>query len=106
MMVSQAVRNARKAAQLKRLEKKGDEDYPQFYANQPQQLVKAQANEQIRLDKLAVKETVEALQIAEITGEGLLAAQEKATVAQLVLKKHMEAEKLNTQITLSSVGET
>ncbi len=102
MIVSQIVRDARKKAQLDRLGRKGDTDYPQFYANQPQQLVKAQANEQIRVDKLAVSKTAEALQVAEITGEGLLAAQEKATVAQLVLRKHMEAQQPSNQITLSS----
>lgn len=106
MMVSQTVRDARKKAQLNRLDRKGDKDYPQFYANQPQQLVKAQANEQIRLDKLAVRETAEALQIAEITGEGLLAAQEKATVAQLVLRKHLDVQQPNSQISLHSVGES
>ncbi len=105
MIVSQKVRDARKKAQLNRLDRKGDEDYPQFYANQPQQLVKAQAHEQIRLDKLAVKETAEALQIAEITGEGLLSAQEKATVARLVLNKHLDVQHPNSQISLHSVGE-
>lgn len=106
MIVSQIVRAARKKAQLDRLSRKGDADYPQFYANQPQQLVKAQANEQIRLDKLTVRKTTEALQIAEITGEGLAAAQEKATVAQLVLRRHMEVQQPNSQINLSSLGET
>lgn len=104
MLVSQAVRDARKKAQLKRLAKKGDDDYPEFYANQPQQRAKARANAQITLDKLKVVETAEALQIAEITGEGLLAAQEKATVARLVLQKHVEAQRPSTYITLSSVA--
>lgn len=106
MITSQAVRDARKKAQLDRLSRKGDEDYPRFYANQPKQLVKAKANEQIRLDKLSVKETAEALQISEITGEGLLSAQEKATVAQLVLRKHLDAQQPNAQINLSSTGES
>jgi len=101
MITTQAVRDARKKAQLARLAKKGDADYPQFYAKQPQQLVKAQENEQIRLDRLAVKDTAEALQIAEITGEGLLAAQEKVTVAQLVLRKRLDAQEPNAQITLT-----
>ena len=106
MMTSQMVRDARKRAQLNRLDRKVNKDYPQFYANQPQQLVKAQANEQIRLDKLAVRETAEALQIAEITGEGLLLAQEKATVAQLVLRKHLDVQQPNSRISLNSVGES
>jgi len=103
MIVSQAVRDVRKKAQLARLEKKGKKDYPEFYAKQPQQLVKAQANEQIRLDRLSVRETAEALQIAEITGEGLLEAQEKAAVARLVLQRHIEAQRPNSQITLRGV---
>jgi len=101
MITSQAVRDARKKAQLDRLARKGDADYPQFYAKQPQQLVKAQENEQIRLDKVAVRDTAEALQISEITGEGILSAQEKATVAQLVLKKHLDAQQPNVQISLT-----
>ena len=106
MIVSQKIRDARKKAQLERLSRKGDADYPQFYANQPQQLVKAQANEQIRLDRVTVKETAEALQIAEITGVGLLAAQEKATIAKLVLSKRLYAQQPNAQITLLSTGES
>ena len=104
MRGSEAVRAARKKAQLARLAKKGDKNYPEFYANQPLQLVKARANEQIRLDRLEVARTYEVLQIAEITGDGLLEAQEKAAIARLVLEKHIEAQRPNARIMLSSVG--
>ena len=101
MIATEAVRKARKKAQMDRLKAKTKDDYPAYYANMPQQLVKAKANEQIRNDKAEVRATQEALQIAEITGKNLLAAQEKATVAILVLEKHEAAERPNPSIILT-----
>lgn len=103
MILSQAVRDVRKTAQLARLAKKGDPDYPQYFANLPPQLAKAKANEQIRLDRLEVKKTSEVLQIAQIDGEGLLRAQEKAAVALLVLERHIDEQQPTARISLGGV---
>jgi hypothetical protein len=108
MIGSEKVRAARKKQQLARLKAKGKKDaaetYPAYYAAMPAQKVKAAAAEQIRLDRQDVKDTAEALQIAEITGDGLLAAQEKHEVAKRVLAIHVAAEQPNAQMTLTAAG--
>lgn len=107
MIVSEKVRAVRKTAQKDRLKEKAKakkNGYAEYYANMPQQLVKAKAQQQIHADRQEVKDTLEAVQISEITGEGLLNAQEKYTVAKLVLEKHEAAERPNPQIVLTAVG--
>ena len=70
MIASEAVRATRKKQQLERIAAKSNPDtaesYPTYYANMPQQKVKAAAQRQIRLDRVEVTATAEALQIAEI----------------------------------------
>lgn len=106
MMASPAVRAARKKAHLARLKAKREnpEDYPAYFANQPQQIMRAQAEAEIRVARQEVVNTAEAVQIAEITGEGLVEAQEKATIARLVLQKRIEAMRPKPQLTLTAVG--
>lgn len=107
MIGSEKVRAARKKQQLNRVKRKDKakgNEYAEFYAALPAQLVKAKANEQIRLDRQDVKDTLETLLIAEIDGEGLLSAQEKHTVAKLVLEKHEAAQRPNPQIVLTAAG--
>ncbi len=89
MIASPRVRAARKEMQLKRLAAKEDdpEGYPEFYANQPFELVKAARQEEVRVARTGLVEANEDLQIAEITGEGLAAAQEAAAIAALVVEK-------------------
>ena len=104
MLGSAKVRAARKAAQKARLKKKGSKDYPEFYAKQPQQLVKAAAQAKIQIKKQELNEAIETLQVAEITGEGLLVAQEAAQIARLVVNKLEDAERPSTQIQLTAAG--
>ena len=87
MSNSPEVQAARKKMQLARLEKKGDADYPEFYANQPMQKVRAQKNADSHAARDALKAANLALEIAEITGEGLQAAQEAQAIAALVAER-------------------
>lgn len=68
MKLSKAVRAARKKAQLARLERKGDTDYPSFYANQPFQQAKAKRNAEIVQARNDLKAAEEALAVARIAG--------------------------------------
>lgn len=107
MIGSGKVRAARKTAQKARLaaKKKGKgNDYAEFFANQPQQLVKAQVNEQIHTARDELKDAIEALGIAEITGEGLFAAQETAHVSQLYLNKLIASKAPGVTMALTAVG--
>ncbi len=106
MIGSSKVRAARKKQQLERLKRKKSKgnEYAEYYANMPMQLVKAKANEQIRTDHQEVKDTLEALLIAQIDGEGLLMAEEKHTVAKLVLEKHVAAERPTARMVLTAAG--
>ncbi len=104
MAVSERVQKARKAAQIARLKKKGSKDYPEYYANQPLQRVKAAANKEIRRAKQAVVEAREDLEVAEITGEGLESAQEALVVTRLVVEKLEAAKRESPGAVLSSAG--
>ncbi len=107
MIGSPKVREARKVAQKARIaaKKKGKgNDYAKFFANQPQQLVKAQINEKIHAARDELKDAAEALQIAEITGDGLLAAQEAAQVANLYLSKLLASKAPGAAMALTAVG--
>jgi len=87
MAAPKTVAEARKQMQTARLKKKGDKDYPKFYANQPVQLVKAQANAQFKGAQATLRAANETLAIAEITGEGLEEAQKAQAIAALVVQK-------------------
>ncbi len=104
MKGSAKVRAVRKKAQLARLKRKEDADYPAYYAKMPQQKVKAAAAAEIRESRQALTAAIEALAIAEITGKGLLQAQEQATVARLVLEKLEAAQRPDARISLTAVG--
>lgn len=107
MICSEAVRTVRKKAQLERLDAKAGatgNEYAEYFANLPQQRVAAQVNEQIRADREDVKDKVEALQIAEITGEKLLKSQEELQIALLVLQKHEDAKNTPSSPTLTAGG--
>ncbi len=90
MSNSPAVRAARKDMQLKRLEEKAKGkkgDYPSFYANMPFQKVRAAKNETFRANKQAVKDAQDALDVAEVTGDGLEEATQALAVAELVASR-------------------
>ncbi len=87
MSNSPAVQAAKKEMQLARLEAKGKKNYPKFYANQPLQLVRAAKNAEWRSAKRTLQAAKEALEVAEITGEGLSEAQEAFAIAALVAER-------------------
>jgi len=87
MSNSSAVQEARKKMQLARLEKKGDDDYTEFYVNQPLQKERARKNAEWRKARRDLANAAEALEVAEITGEGLQAAKEQHAIAALVVER-------------------
>lgn len=93
MAISAKLQAARKQAQKARLKKKGDDDYPEFYANQPLQQVRAAENEEIRKAREEVTNAEEDLALAQVTGEGLKDAQEALPVARMVLYNLLEAKR-------------
>ncbi len=105
MVGSEKVRAARKKGQLARLEAKekatGNE-YAVWFAKLPKQVAKAAVNEQIHLAKQGLNDAAEALQIAEETGENLLAAQENAQVAALFVNKLEAAKQMPTTMRLTA----
>ena len=100
MSNSSAVQEARKKMQLARLEKKGDDDYVAFYANQPLQQERARKNAEWRKAQRDLANAAEDLAVAEITGEGLQGAKEKHAIAALVV------ERLNPGSRSAGVGAT
>jgi hypothetical protein len=101
MIASERVRDARKKAQLARLDKKGKKDYAKYYANQPLQKVKAAKNEELRSARQALKDAAENLAVAEVTGENLEAAQESAAIANLVVTKLEDAKRGRPVVSLT-----
>ncbi len=89
MTTSPAVQAAKKKMQLARLEKKENdpEGYPEYYANQPAQLERAQAFKVYRDARQALKDADEALEVAIVTGEGLERAKETQAIAALVVER-------------------
>lgn len=87
MSNSSAVQEARKAMQLARLEKKGDDDYTEYYANQPLEKERARKNAEWRKAQRDLATAAEDLAVAEITGEGLQGAKEKHAIAALVVER-------------------
>lgn len=105
MGMTKRVQAARKEAQEKRLARKGKKDYPEFYANQPLQKVKAAANEEIRRAKQSAKDAAEDLEVAEITGEGLEAAQEAAMAAYMLVAKLEAGKRTKPGVSLTARGD-
>jgi len=87
MSAPKTVQEARKAMQTARLKEKGKKNYPEFYAKQPLQVVKAAKNEEARAARQALKDADEALAVAEITGEGLEEAKHDRAVAALIAER-------------------
>lgn len=87
MSTSPAVQEARKTMQIARLEQKGKKTYAKFYAAQPFQVEAAKKNAAHRATLKAFELANEALEIAEITGEGLNAAKEAQAIAALVVER-------------------
>lgn len=89
MTAPKTVQEAKKESQLARLKAKKDapKKYPEFYASQPLQLVRAEENAQFRAKRETLRSANEALAIAEITGEGLEQAQNDQAVAALVVER-------------------
>ena len=108
MIASSAVKKARKAAQHARIKKKETdlENYPAFYANQPIQLLRAAANEKIREAKATAAKALETVQLAEISGKGLMESQQELTVATLVVEQLIAAKRHKTGAKLVAAGVT
>lgn len=87
MSNSPAVQAARKEMQLKRLEAKKGKNYPAYYASQPAQVEKAKANKAYAESRSNLRDANEALEIATITGVGLVAATEAQAIAALVAER-------------------
>jgi hypothetical protein len=104
MQASEKVRSARKDMQEKRLALKGSDDYATFYANQPLQKVKAAKNEEMKSARTALRDAIDNLQVAEITGEGLKAAQEAHAIAALVVHKLDARDNARSGSQLSAAG--
>jgi len=86
MSNSVAVQKARKKMQLDRLAMKGKRGYAEYYANMPYQKERARQNAVLRGNKQTLKDAIEALEIATITGEGLQAAKEAHAIAVRVVE--------------------
>lgn len=107
MQGSAKVRAARKTQQKARIaaKKKGKgNDYAEFFANQPQQKLKAEINDKVRTAREEFTNAMDDLSVAEITGEGLLAAQETAHVSGLFLNKLLDSKKPGGAMVLTAVG--
>lgn len=108
MIGSAKVRAARKKMQTERVAEKQDnpEGYAEYFANLPKQVAKRKVNEQIHAARQDLKDAIEAVLIAEETGDDLLVAQEAAQVAALYVGKLEDSKKLSTTIALTAVGAT
>lgn len=101
MAISAKLQAARKQAQKARLKKKGDPDYPEFYANQPLQKVKAEENEAIRKAKSDQRNAIEDLKLAEVTGKGLKKAREQIQVTRLIVQQMVAQKAANKRLGVS-----
>lgn len=68
MKITAEARAVRKKAQLERLERKGEEDYPEFYAKQPQQVARAELNDKIRQARVLQRQASRDLDLAIASG--------------------------------------
>ena len=91
--------------QSPRCKEENPEGYAEYFANLPKQVAKRKVNAQIAAAKQGLKDAIEAVLIAEETGEDLLVAQEAAQVAALYVGKLEDSKKLSPMIALTSVGE-
>lgn len=124
-MSSKRVQAAKKTAQLLRLEAKekgskldkdGNSKYAGsansdgetlnegFYAKQPLQRVKQERAEKMLGARTAYATALEDLEVAEITGEGLEAAQEAATIAGMVVTNMQMAISAPGMVSLSNAS--
>lgn len=107
MIGSEKVRAARKKGQLERIKlkkkAKGNE-YAEYFAKLPKQVVKAKVTARITNAKHARADALEALQIAQEDGEGLLAAEEAFQIATLTIAKLEESLRYKASMTLTTVG--
>lgn len=107
MIGSEKVRAARKKGQLERIKlkkkAKGNE-YAEYFAALPKQVAKAKITALITDAKNELTDAIEALQIAEETGEGLLAAEESVQVAVLTIAKGEESLRYKGAMTLTVKG--
>lgn len=106
MAISEKLQAARKQAQKARLKKKGDPDYPVFYASQPLQKVKAEENEAIRKAKEDHRNAIEDLKLAEVTGKGLKKAREQVGVTRLIVQQLVAQKAANKHpgVSLTAAG--
>ncbi len=106
MGVSVKLQAARKQAQKARLKKKGKPGYPEFYASQPLQKVKAEENEAIRKAKSDQRNAIEDLKLAEVTGKGLKKAREQIQVTRLIVQQMVALKVANKHpgVTLTVAG--
>ncbi len=95
MAISPKLQAARKQAQKARLKKKGDPDYPEFYASQPLQKVKAEENEAIRKAKSDHRNAIEDLKLAEVTGNELQKAREELQVTRRIVQQLLAQKAAN-----------
>lgn len=90
MILSKEARAVRKQAQLERLERKGDDDYAEFYANQPTQIVRADLNAKITEARQAKRKARKDLDMARASGVGFERAEkaiQSANTAIVVLQE-------------------
>ena len=111
MRISSEARAARKEAQLARIEAKADSDidYPEFYADQPLQLARAEMNDRIAAARQAQRQAVKDLEIAQATGVNLEVAEAAVRSAALSLGGLQTLKrarfKPSTTLALSAGGE-
>lgn len=107
MIGSKKVRVARKKGQLERVKlkkkAKGNE-YAEYFAKLPKQIAKAKITAIITDAKNELTDALEALQIAQEIGEGLLAAEESVQVAVLTISKGEESLRYIPAMTLTATG--
>ncbi len=107
MIGSARVRAARKLQQLDRVAAKENDPkgYADYYANMPSNKIRREKSDQIRGAKQDLREAIENLQVAEINGVGILAAQEAAAIATLVVEKLVVATTPTSHMHLTIAGE-
>ena len=107
MLGSEKVRKARKKGQLARLKfkkkAKGNE-YAEYFAKLPKQVAKAKVTQRITDAKNELNDAIEALQIAQETGDGLLAAEEAVQIELLTIEQLRESLRYKAAMTLTAVG--
>lgn len=111
MRISSEARAARKDAQLARIAAKEDKDidYPEFYADQPLQLARADMNARITAARQAQRQAVKDLEVAQATGVNLEVAEAAVRSVALTLSGLQTLKKArfkpSTTLALSAGGE-